>query len=67
MVDNFSIALSHALIALAAWRLIFRDDLDREDPPAPDKERAGFAMGGLVRRKQSKPANEDRPGGRGDA
>lgn len=43
MVDNFSIALSHLLIALAAWRLIFRPDLDGEAPPEPDPEPGGFA------------------------
>jgi len=30
MVDNFSIALTHGLIALALWRLLTRDDLDQE-------------------------------------
>ncbi|MBL0769875.1 hypothetical protein K5P26_00810 [Sphingopyxis sp. XHP0097] len=33
MVDNFSIALTHALIAIALWRLLHRDDLDREVSP----------------------------------
>lgn len=33
MVDNFSIALTHALIAIALWRLLYRDDLDREVSP----------------------------------
>lgn len=32
MVDNFSLAVAHALIALAIWRLLRRDDLDREPP-----------------------------------
>jgi hypothetical protein len=35
MVDYFAIGLTHALIALAAWRLMQRDDLDREDAPKP--------------------------------
>lgn len=43
MVDNFSIALTHGLLLLAAWRLIHRPDLDQEDPPEPDKQSAGFA------------------------
>jgi hypothetical protein len=30
MVDNFSILLSHGLIAFALWRLLGRDDLDCE-------------------------------------
>jgi hypothetical protein len=37
MVDLFAIGLSHALLALAAWRLVLRADLDR-DPPAPASE-----------------------------
>jgi hypothetical protein len=48
MIDNFSILLSHALIALTFWLLLKRDDLDREDPPAPDAEPEGFAR---VKRK----------------
>ena len=42
MVDNFSIALTHALLLIAAWRLIHRPDLDLEDPPTLDKETTGF-------------------------
>ena len=30
MVDLFALGLSHALLALAAWRLALRDDLDRD-------------------------------------
>ncbi|WP_199698811.1 hypothetical protein [Aurantiacibacter zhengii] len=30
MIDYFSIALTHGLILLACWRLLFRDDLDRQ-------------------------------------
>ncbi|WP_432768303.1 MAG: hypothetical protein HEQ22_12870 [Sphingopyxis sp.] len=33
MVDNFSIGLTHALMAIALWRLLYRDDLDREVSP----------------------------------
>jgi hypothetical protein len=43
MIDNFSILLSHALIMLAFWFLSQRDDLDVEEPPAPDAEPEGFA------------------------
>jgi hypothetical protein len=42
MIDNFSIALTHGLLLIAAWRLIHRDDLDVEDPPERDKEPGGF-------------------------
>lgn len=41
MIDNFALAISHGLIALAVWRLLRRPDLDREDapPPMPSKGR----------------------------
>jgi hypothetical protein len=40
MIDNFAILLTHGLMLLAAWRLLKRDDLDREDaPPAQGIER----------------------------
>lgn len=42
MVDNFAIAVSHLLVALAAWRLVWRADLDKEDPPARDDSPSGF-------------------------
>ncbi|MDE2619824.1 MAG: hypothetical protein KGL54_06645 [Sphingomonadales bacterium] len=35
-----SLALTHALMAIAAWRLLLRDDLDRDPPEGED--------GGLV-------------------
>lgn len=31
MIDNLSLAISHGLMLLAAWRLLRRVDLDRED------------------------------------
>lgn len=37
MVDYFSIGLTHLLLALAAWRLVMRDDLDRESPKGSEK------------------------------
>ena len=42
MIDNFSIALTHGLLLIAAWRLMNRDDLDVEDPPEPDQQTTGF-------------------------
>jgi hypothetical protein len=30
MIDLFSLAVSHGLMMLAAWRLLARDDLDRD-------------------------------------
>lgn len=39
MIDNFSLALSHGLMLLAAWRLIFRPELDDDRAaPAPPPE-----------------------------
>lgn len=42
MIDNFSLALSHGLLFLAAIRLLFRPDLDHEAPPLPDPEPKGW-------------------------
>ena len=44
MIDLFSLAVSHGLMMLAAWRLLSREDLDREAPApaaaaAPPKRR----------------------------
>jgi hypothetical protein len=36
MIDAFTLLLSHAVILIAAWRLLSRDDLDRD--PAPDAD-----------------------------
>jgi hypothetical protein len=33
LIDLFTLALTHGLIALALWRMLFRDDLDL-DPGA---------------------------------
>lgn len=33
MIDNFSLLVSHGLILVAVWRLLFRPDLDSEAPP----------------------------------
>ncbi|HEX8482297.1 MAG TPA: hypothetical protein VF650_10370 [Allosphingosinicella sp.] len=43
MIDSFSLALTHGLLLLVAWRLLSRPDLD-EDPvpgsePPPPKSR----------------------------
>jgi hypothetical protein len=57
MIDNFSILLSHVLILLAFWFLSQRDDLDVEEPPAPDAEPEGFASS--MRRPVSKKNGAD--------
>ena len=44
MIDLFSLGVSHGLILLAAWRLLSRDDLDRDDAaPAGRKGPADHA------------------------
>jgi hypothetical protein len=44
VIDNFSILLSHALLAFALWHLMSRADLDSEDPPRPEEGPVGFAV-----------------------
>ena len=41
MIDTFSLALSHALLLLVAWRLLARPDLD-DDSADPNAPRAAF-------------------------
>jgi hypothetical protein len=38
MIDNFSLAVSHGLMMLAAILLLRRPDLDRDDAPASDDQ-----------------------------
>lgn len=42
MIDNFSLALTHGLLLLVAWRLLFRADLD-DDPAAEEPSGKGGA------------------------
>ena len=58
MIDNLSILLSHVLIALAFWYLTLRDDVDHEEPPAPDAEPEGF---GHAARKRQQSNVKDAP------
>ncbi|MET0250365.1 MAG: hypothetical protein ABW164_11645 [Sphingobium sp.] len=37
MIDAFTLLVTHGLIFLAAWRLMKRDDLDR-DPPVGETD-----------------------------
>lgn len=41
MIDNFSLAISHGLMMLAAWYLLKRPDLDREASTRDDAPPAG--------------------------
>lgn len=38
MVDILALFLPHALMLIAVWRLLSRDDLDTEEPPAEPEE-----------------------------
>ena len=38
MIDLFTLALTHGLIVLALWRLLFRPELDVEDAPAGQRK-----------------------------
>ena len=40
MIDYFAIALTHGLIALAVWRILFRDELDVDAADAARHEPA---------------------------
>ena len=42
MVDYFALALTHGLLVLAAWQLLWRQDLD-EDPAGPDPDPAAVS------------------------
>jgi hypothetical protein len=49
MIDSFSLALTHGLLLLAAWRLLSRPDLDDDSAavpdPAPKSRRWTFGRG----------------------
>lgn len=45
MIDNFSLALTHGLMLLVAWRLLTRRDLDQEGTPKPDPGPQGWHKG----------------------
>jgi hypothetical protein len=40
MIDNFALAVSHGLMLLVAWRLLWRPDLEDDGaPPTSDRSR----------------------------
>ena len=43
MIDNFSLLVSHGLLALLFWRLLSRPDLDKEPPAGAPKAEDGGA------------------------
>jgi hypothetical protein len=59
MIDNFSILLSHVLIAVAFWFLTLRNDVNDEDPPAPDAEPEGFGHANRKRPQSNAKAAPD--------
>ncbi len=42
MIDNLTLAISHGLMLLAAWRLLWRDDLDDD---AAERRPPRFPLG----------------------
>ena len=42
MIDTFALALTHGLMLLAAWRLVSRADLDREEEAAAAADKGGW-------------------------
>ncbi|MEA3064020.1 MAG: hypothetical protein QOJ27_455 [Sphingomonadales bacterium] len=49
MIDNFSLALTHVLLLLVAWRVLRRSDLDEDagaEAPAHAGRRWPFGKGG---------------------
>lgn len=45
MIDNFSLALTHGLLLLVAWRLLSRPDLDDDEAADPGPKRRGWTFG----------------------
>ncbi len=46
MIDNLSLALTHGLMLLAAFLLLRRPDLDRDDAARPEKKRSRWGKRG---------------------
>ncbi|MET1113078.1 MAG: hypothetical protein ABWX67_16290 [Allosphingosinicella sp.] len=45
MIDNFSLALTHGLLLLVAWRLLSRPDLDDDAAAGDSPKRRGWTFG----------------------
>ncbi len=43
MIDTFTLALTHVLMLVAAWRLLARPDLD-DDAAGPEAEQRGWRV-----------------------
>jgi hypothetical protein len=46
MIDLFALVLAHSLLALAAWRLVLRNDLDANPAAADVRKRAARESSG---------------------
>lgn len=57
MVDIFALALSHGLLALAAWRLLWRPELDAEGPEVSVRRKSV-----VMRTVKRDPGETDREG-----
>jgi hypothetical protein len=55
MIDIFTVLVPHALMALAVWRLLARDDLD-QDPHLPAKAE-GFLR--ALKKQPGRPGDRD--------
>ena len=45
MIDNFSLALTHGLLLLVAWRLLSRPDLDDDGAADCAPKKRGWSFG----------------------
>ncbi|HEX8263263.1 MAG TPA: hypothetical protein VF547_10365 [Allosphingosinicella sp.] len=45
MIDNFSLALTHVLLLIVAWRILMRPDLDDDSAPAAPAPPPGKGAG----------------------
>ena len=45
MIDSFSLALTHGLLLLVAWRLMSRPDLDDDEAANEAPKRRGWSFG----------------------
>jgi hypothetical protein len=50
MIDNFSLALTHGLLLLVAWRLLSRTDLDEDPAPGTAAPAAPKRRGWTLRK-----------------
>jgi hypothetical protein len=53
LIDYFAIGLTHGLLALAAWRLLLRDDLDSDAEKGAKVPKAWLKGTGATERQAS--------------